>query len=473
MLSIPEYKNAEKVFFFFEEISKIPHVSENTEKIADYLVNFSKLRGLWFKRDDYNNVIIRKPATKGYENRPTVIFQGHTDMVADKTKDCLIDMNKEGLKIYRDGDFIRAEGTTLGADDGVALAYALAILDSDDIEHPEFEALFTSDEEVGLIGATALDTSALHGKTMINIDSDVEGIFTVGCAGGMRMDFRLPYERCEEGNQIYKITVSGLQGGHSGTEIDKGRENAIKILVDVIGNAAEIKLSEISGGNADNAIPRYAECIVSLASDAWVRKKLIPTVIERYRKSEPEINISIEKITGSAMLFDTVSTAKIFKFIKRMPTGVYKMSDDIPGLVETSSNLGIVNTDGRRVTLSASLRSSKNEEKEKLKTNLKSLADEYSASVSERGVYPAWEYKKSSHLCDVMKNVYIRSYCKEPQIITIHAGLECGIFSKKIPDLDCVSIGPDNFDIHTTDERLSISSTARVWDYLLNVLKEI
>ena len=385
MLSIPEYKNAQKVFFFFEEISKIPHVSENTEKIADYLVNFAKERELWFKRDSYNNVIIRKPATKGYEDRPAIIFQGHTDMVADKTKDCPIDMEKEGLKIYRDGDFIRAEGTTLGGDDGVALAYALAILDSNDIEHPEFEALFTSDEEIGLIGATALDTSALHGKTMINIDSDVEGVFTVGCAGGMRMDFTLPYERCEEGNNLFKITVSGLQGGHSGTEIDKGHANAIKVLVDILGNAADIKLSEIHGGNADNAIPRYAECTVHLASDLWVRNKLIPTVTERYRKSEPEICINIEKVPGAAPIFDTVRTAKIFKFVKRMPTGVYKMSEDIPGLVETSSNLGIINTDGGRVILSTSLRSSKNEEKERPRARIRNLAEEYSASTTERG----------------------------------------------------------------------------------------
>lgn len=473
MLNIPEYKNTQKVFFFFEEISKIPHPSSKTSQIADYIENFAKTRGLWYKRDNADNVIIRKPATKGLENRPTIIFQGHTDMVADKVKGCSIDMNKEGLKIYRDGDFIRAEGTTLGADDGIAVAYALAILDSDDIEHPEFEALFTSDEEIGLIGAAALDTTELHGKTMINIDSDDEGIFTVGCAGGLRMDFTLPYVRKEESSNTYKITVSGLQGGHSGTEIDKGRENAIKVLIDVIGNAAEIKLSEISGGNADNAIPRFAECIVSLDSDVWVKEKLIPTVIKRYKEAEPQINISIEPVGKTLPLFDTVSTAKIFKFIKRMPTGVYNMSSEIPGLVETSSNLGILGMNEGRVTLSVSLRSSKNEKKDALKASFNSLAEEYSAQVSERGAYPAWEYKKDSHLRDVMRDVYVKEYGKEPQIITIHAGLECGIFSEKIPGLDCVSIGPDNFDIHTPEERLSISSTARVWDYLLKVLKKI
>jgi len=473
MLNIPEYKNVQKVFSFFEEISKIPHPSSNTSQIADYIESFAKSRGLWYKRDNADNVIIRKPATKGFENRRTVILQGHTDMVADKVKGCPIDMDKEGLKIYRDGDFIRAEGTTLGADDGIAVAYILAILDSDDIEHPELEGLFTSDEEIGLIGATALDTSLLRGKTMINIDSDDEGIFTVGCAGGLRMDFTLPYERKEESSNTYKITVSGLQGGHSGTEIDKGRENAIKVLIDVIGNAASINLSEISGGNADNAIPRSAECTVSLESDTWVKEKLIPTVIERYKKTEPQMKISVEPVGKLLPVFDTVSTAKIFKFIKRMPTGVYNMSAEIPGLVETSSNLGIVGMSEGRVTLSTSLRSSKNEEKDALKASLRSLAEEYHADATERGAYPAWEYKSDSHLRDIMRDVYINEYGKEPQIITIHAGLECGIFSEKIPGLDCVSIGPDNFDIHTTEERLSISSSARVWDYLLKVLKKI
>lgn len=473
MLNIPEYKNAERVFCFFEEISKIPHASGNTAQIADFIVNFAKSRGLWYRQDSANNVIIRKPATKGYESRPTVIFQGHTDMVADKVKNSPIDMNKEGLKIYRDGDFIRAEGTTLGGDDGVAIAYALAVLDSDDIEHPEFEALFTSDEEIGLIGAAALDASELHGKTMINIDSDAEGIFTVGCAGGMRMDATLPYTRNEESENIYRISVSGLQGGHSGTEIDKGRENAIKILAEIMGSSGKINLAEISGGNADNAIPRFAECNVALESDAWIEENLIPAIIEKYRKAEPNIKISIEPLNCKSCVYDVEKTANIINFINKMTTGVYNMSSDIPGLVETSSNLGIVRTDGGRVTLSVSLRSSKNEKKEELRLLVRSLAEEYSAEVSESGSYPAWEYKKDSHLRDVMRKVYVTEYGKEPEIVTIHAGLECGIFSKKIDGLDCVSIGPDNFDIHTTDERLSISSTARVWEYLKKVLKEI
>ena len=476
MIDVKEYKNAEKVFTFFEEISKIPHGSENTEKIADYLVNFAEERKLWHTRDAANNVIIRKTATKGYENRPTVIFQGHTDMVADKVKGCPIDLDKEGLKIFRDEDFIRAKGTTLGGDDGVAIAYALAVLDSNDIEHPEFEALFTSDEEIGLIGATALDTSLLKGKTMINIDSDVEGVFTVGCAGGMRIDVNMPMRRKKAKKHIYKISVSGLKGGHSGTEIDKGRINAIKTLVDIITEIPDMGISSISGGNADNAIPRSAEAIISVyfdEQDDYAKEYLIDKTIAAIIDKEPDVKITLEELFGDYYVFTESETGRLLRFIKTLPNGVVKMSDDIPGLVETSANLGIISSDEKGITCSLSIRSSNNAEKEKLRKKIREIAEFNDGIVGERGAYPAWEYKKDSHLRDVMRETYVDMYGKEPEIITIHAGLECGIFSEKIEGLDCVSIGPDNFDIHTPDERLSISSTARVWDYLKEVLKKI
>lgn len=477
MLNISEYKKAKGVFTFFEEISKIPHGSENTKMIADYLVDFAKTRGLSVYRDNSDNVIIKKPATKGYENRPTVIFQGHTDMVADKVKGNPIDMEKEGLKIFRDGDFIRAEGTTLGGDDGVALAYALAVLDANDIEHPAFEALFTSDEEIGLIGATALDASHLDGKTMINIDSDVEGVFTVGCAGGMRIDIKITAKKESVCGDFYKISVSGLKGGHSGTEIDKDRVNAIKLLNDITAHIPNIRISSISGGNADNAIPRSAECVFSAAENTEhiVSNILIPSAIENAKKKEPDVKITFEKIQNEPATFNIDDSSRVFKLIKNLPCGVVKMSDEIPGLVETSANIGILASDEESITLSMSIRSSKNDSKELLRQSIRAIAEDknISATVSERGEYPAWEYKKDSHLRGIMKSVYVKMYGKEPEIITIHAGLECGIFSDKIPELDCVSIGPDNFDIHTPDERLSISSTARVWEYLKEVLKNI
>ena len=267
MIEINDFPNAKKVFDFFFEISKIPRGSGNTEGITAYLVDFAKSRGLEVVKDSYNNVIIKKNATEGYENRPTVIIQGHTDLVAEKTPECPLDMTKDSLELYRDGDFIRAKGTSLGGDDGVAVAYALAILDSSDIPHPPIEALFTSDEEIGLIGATGLDASNLNGKLLINVDSDIEGTFTVGCAGGIRVDAELSLteEKCDK--TFYNLTVGGLLGGHSGMEIDKNRANAIKILAEVLSDIPDIRLVSLNGGSADNAIPRDAVAIFAADGD--------------------------------------------------------------------------------------------------------------------------------------------------------------------------------------------------------------
>ena len=327
MLDTTGFGEAKRVFGFFEEISKIPHTSTNTEKIADYLVEFAKERALWYNRDKANNVIIRKAATPGFENRPAIIFQSHTDMVEDKLPTADIDMKKDGIKIYRDGDFLKAEGTTLGGDDGIGVAYALAILDSSDIEHPEFEAVFTSDEEIGLIGAAALDTSLLHGKRMLNLDSDAEGYFTVGCAGGLRIDLTLPYETSETEENLYKITVSGLLGGHSGAEIHKARANAIKIVGEFIENAEDARLAAITGGNADNAIPRYAEATLTFKNEDYLLGEFKKSIIEKYVGIEPDIDVKIEKISDSLVCFDTAATSNIAKFIEKMPTGVYKMSE--------------------------------------------------------------------------------------------------------------------------------------------------
>ena len=473
MLNINDYKGAERVFHFFEEISKIPHTSENTKPIADYLVSFAKERSLEYYRDGADNVIIKKKATPGYENKPTVIFQGHTDMVEDKTEDAGIDMQKEGLKLYRDGDFIRAKGTTLGGDDGVAIAYSLAVLDSSAIEHPAFEALFTSDEEIGLLGATALDTSHLSGKLMINIDSDVEGIFTVGCAGGLRTDMAMTVksEPCSE--TLYKLSVFGLLGGHSGTEIDKGRLNAIKILIEILNECDSPRIFSLGGGNADNAIPRNAECVFAAQNISYMEESVLPNFLKKYKEIESGISITLEKSELSGALITKEDTKRIIAAALEIPSGVYGMSKEIEGLVETSSNLGIIKSSADEAVISTSLRSSKNSEKEALKQKIREIAKKHSATLSERGEYPAWEYKPKSYLSDVMKRIYERLYNKSPEIITIHAGLECGIFSEKIEGLECVSIGPDNFDIHTTEEHLSISSTARVFDYLKEVLKEI
>lgn len=460
---------AQRVFDFFEEIANIPHTSGNTSRIADYLVSFAKERGLEYVRDEYDNVIIRKKATRGYEDRETIIIQGHTDMVAAVDDGREIDMNNVGVKILRDGDILTADGTTLGADDGVFVSYALAILEADDIEHPEIEMLFTSNEEIGLIGATKLDGSLLRGRKMINVDSDIEGIFTAGCAGGMSVDVTLPYETSAVTDGLYTVTVSGLLGGHSGSEINKGRENAIKILAEVIRGS---ELADINGGNADNAIPRSASARVK-PDTLENLNAAIASALSKYSKNEKEIEIAVSEYHEKARVFSKEHSAKIIDFIGKIPTGVYKMSEEIANLPETSSNLGIISTNEGRVKLSVLIRSSKNSEKLVIRDKIKAISDELKADMRVHSAYPAWEYRKISPLRDAMVKSYEKIYNKSPKVIVIHEGLECGIFSDKIEGLDCVSLGPDMFDLHTTDERLSISSTVRVFEYLKALLKEI
>jgi len=468
MLNIPEYESARDVFYYFEQISKIPHGSGNTDKIAEYLVSFATEHGLWSRRDGANNVIIKKPATRGYEGHPTVILQGHTDMVAEKVTGSDKDMEKEGLQIYRDGDFLRADGTTLGGDDGVAVAYALALLSSDDIPHPPIEAIFTSDEEIGLLGAVALDTCDVDGRMMINIDSDCEGVFTVGCAGGVRIDIKVPMRVTKTQRKCYKLKVDGLKGGHSGVEINSGRENAIKILSQMLAEL-DCAIGGITGGNADNAIPREATCLVDATPEtlSYLKKKYR----DKYSAIEPDISVSYAECEG--ILYTDVDSANLIGLINEEPCGVIAMSSDIEGLVETSLNLGIIRCDENEASLTFSIRSAKGAEKEKLATRVTKTAENYGAKCTAHGEYPAWEYKKESPLCDVMCRVYEEMYEKSPKVETIHAGLECGIFAGKLDGLDCVSVGPNNYDIHTTEERLSISSTVRVWEFLKNVLKRI
>ena len=474
MLDFSEFSSSKKALEFFEEFSKIPRGSGNTAAIADYLVKFANQRNLEVIRDSADNVIIRKAATAGYEGKPGIIFQGHTDIVALKTPDCPINMDKEGLKLYRDGDFLRAEGTTLGADDGVAMAYALAILDANDIEHPDFEAVFTSDEEVGLLGATALDTSNIKGKMLINIDSDDEGIFTVGCAGGARVDVTLPVSTKTHIGKIFTLTVKGLRGGHSGVEIDKNRANAIKVVATVLSKFEDVRLGMSTAGSADNAIP--SDAVVTFCSKTPIMEmaSILDDIRESLPEEESEVKFKIDlNVIGSGKMLSVEDSKNIIDLILDMPNGVTRMSEDIEGLVETSLNMGILNLSRKGFELTISVRSAKGAEKAKLLDTIKATAESHGASISVRGEYPAWEYKKDSHLRDVMCKVYSEMYGKDAKVVTIHAGLECGIFSDKIEGLDCVSIGPDNYDIHTPDERLSLSSFERVYKYLLNVLKNI
>ncbi len=473
MIDFSDLGRAEAPLRFFEEFTKIPRGSGNTAGIADYLIDFAKKRGLFCYRDGTDNVVIKKAATAGYESRPTVIIQGHTDIVCEKGTECDIDMTKEGPRIYRDGDYLRADGSTLGADDGVAMAYALALLDSSDIPHPEIEAVFTSDEETGLIGASALDCSTLGGKTMINIDSDEEGVFTVGCAGGVRIDISLPVKRREASAKCYKLSVSGLLGGHSGIEIGNGRANAIKLLGEALRALPICGIIDISGGNADNAIPRDAEALFLAEEITDREREALEAIIAPTREHEPEARAVLLECTYAGASTDKESTEKILSLIRDIPTGVIAMSRDISGLVETSLNMGIMRLSGDSFSLTVSVRSSENAEKSALRERVTAIGEALGATVTPRGDYPGWAYRKDSPLRDTAVRVYREKYGKEPKVITIHAGLECGLFSDKIEGLDCISIGPDNRAIHTPDESLSLPSFMRVYEFLLDVLKKI
>ena len=473
MLDFSDFPSSEKALRFFEEFSKIPRGSGNTKAIADYLVKFAKDRELDYFRDSADNVIIKKPATKGYEGHPGVIIQGHTDIVALKEPGCGINMDKEGLDLYRDGDYLRARGTTLGADDGVAMAYAMAILDSDDIAHPDFEAVFTSDEEVGLLGATALDGNLISGKMLINVDSDEEGIFTVGCAGGGRLDLTMPVKAKTHFGQIYTLRIGCLKGGHSGVEIHKNRVNAIKCAAEILSSLKDVRLGRIEGGSADNAIPSDIIVIFTTKSSIMEISEAFNSVKERLPEEENEARFKVDMSLLSAKLLSVEASQNILALINELPNGVTRMSEDIEGLVETSLNMGILKLNDKAMNLTISVRSAKGEEKRKLIDKVTEIAASHGADVSVRGEYPAWEYRKDSRLRDVMCEVYKGMYGKDATVVTIHAGLECGIFSDKIEGLDCVSIGPDNHDIHTPEERLNLPSFNRVYEYLINVLKNL
>ena len=471
----------ERALFYFEEICGIPHGSRNTKQISDYLVQFAKSHGLRCVQDEVNNVVIYKDGTPGYEKHPVVILQGHMDMVAEKTKESPVDFTKDPLELRTDGEFIWAEGTTLGGDDGIAVAYALAILEAEDIPHPPLECVFTVDEEIGMEGAAALDPDLLKGRVFINCDSEDEGTLTVSCAGGARSDLTLPVTIDKAEGKGIHIYVDGLMGGHSGAEINKGRANSNKLMAELLARLLKqmpYRLVYVRGGQKDNAIPRYtmAKIIVSehLLDEALSNvDRIAAELMKTLPKEETKAKISRETCVCRGKAMNILSTRKTVGLLKDLPNGIQAMSRDIEGLVQTSLNLGILKTEDGKVSVSFSVRSSVNEEKIALTEQLRAVAKKYGASYEQHGDYPAWEYRKNSPLRDLMVRVFEELYGRKPVVEAIHAGLECGLFSGKLPGLDCVSFGPDMQDIHTTRERLSIASAARTWKYLLAVLEKL
>lgn len=472
----------ERVFYYFEEITKIPHGSGNTKQISDYLVSFAEEHQLRYIQDEKNNVVIFKEASKGYEQAPTVILQGHMDMVCEKTPESSHDFTKDPLKLGIDGDYIYAEHTTLGGDDGIAVAYGLAVLEDERLQHPALEVVITVDEEIGLLGAVALDASDLKGKYLINLDSEEEGYLWAGCAGGLTADSEIPVRYQEYTGCKWKIAVSGLAGGHSGAEIDKNRANAVMIMgryLQEVKEQTEYAIAELEGGQKDNAIPRNAKALLVTDEEGGKILKnyaetLTAALRAEYTGSDEGITVTAESMgTGTEPVLHPVSMEKVVFFLTQYPNGIQKMCGFIDGLVETSCNLGIAKLTPQAFRCSTSVRSSVGSAKQALAGKIAYLTEFLGGEYTAQGEYPAWEFKQESHLRSVMVDTYKEMYGKDLEVKMIHAGLECGLFSEKIPGLDCVSLGPDMKDIHTSEEKLSISSVKRVWEYLVEVLKRL
>lgn len=469
-----------RVFKYFEEIAAIPHGSRNTEAISNYLVEFAKAHNLRHRQDNLGNVIIWRD---GKGNKP-VIIQGHMDMVCEKEAGCDKDMATQGLDLYTDGDCIRAKGTTLGGDDGIAVAMALAILESKDYNLPPIEAIFTVDEEIGMLGAAAIDVSDISGRTMINIDSEQEGVFTVSCAGGVvaNAGINIVREDSTSDKKYLSITVEGLIGGHSGIEIHKNRANAIVILgrvLDRLRDDADIRIVDISGGAKDNAIAVASKAVVAVSEDKVnaIRDSVaafLPDIAAEYATTDPDIKIVCQDVNNvSEYPMTEATTSHIIYMLTCLPNGIQRMSPDVPGLVQTSLNMGILKTEDDSVTLTFCVRSSVTSEKEMLIRRLITSMEAIGGSISFDGDYPGWKYMVDSPLRDIMMEVYVEQYGVKPEIEAVHAGVECGFFADKLPGLDCVSIGPNLHEIHTYRESMEIASVARTFELVLATLNKI
>ena len=468
-----------KVFGFFEDITNIPRGSKNEGAISDYLVEFAGERGLLAYRDEYRNVTILKPATSGMEDKDTVILQAHMDMVCVKDDGTDKDMSKDPVDAYVDGDYIRARGTSLGADDGIGMALILAVLDSDDISHPMIEAVFTAEEETGLNGAGGYDVSRLKGKRFINLDTEEENHLVIGCAGGIRCDLSSKCKNKKIEGSIYEISISHLTGGHSGTEIDKGSANANVLMgrfLRLAMNEVEIALGSYSGGTKDNAIcPAATATVLLKKKQGKAFEKLVKSFADdtasEYGRTDPELSVKCkDKGKGKLEVMSTKDMVRFVSLLNVLPNGVVKMSQ-ISDMVETSANIGIASAKAKNFGITVSLRSNSDSALEWMISKVETLAAAFETEYAGRGKYPAWDCREVSDFAQKAAGLYRSLFGSDILPITIHAGLECAIFSKKISGIDAISIGPDMEAVHSTSERLSISSTKREWEYLTELLK--
>ncbi|ACN83016.1 aminoacyl-histidine dipeptidase [Brachyspira hyodysenteriae] len=469
--------DSKEVFRWFEEISKIPRRSKHEKQISDFLVKFAKDRNLEVYQNKENNVIIKKEASKGYENIPPVIIQGHMDMVCEKTSESKHDFDKDPIELIVEGDVLRANNTTLGADDGIAVAYGLALLDSKDIEHPALEVLITSDEEDGMSGAFSVTDEHLNGKTLINLDSEVEGTFWVSSAGGINTVVEFNIEKEANNNSALKIEVTGLKGGHSGMEIDKQRANAIKILGRVLDSVKDdINIAYIEGGSVHNAIAKSAYAVITAKDVNKVKntiEKLYENIKFEYRTADPNIKILISNAENVKECYKKELSNNVISFMMLSPDGVLYMSKDIEGLVQTSSNNGVLKEKDNKLTFTIFIRSSVESSSNEIVSRVKTLASITNSNFIYRDGYAAWEYDPNSKVRDIAIKAYKTITGKYPQVASVHVGLECGILKKALKDTDVISMGPNIYNVHTPREYLSISSVDRIWRILKEIIKNI
>lgn len=471
-------RRPEALYRFFEEISAIPRGSYNEAAVADYLVAFAKERGLYCHRDALHNVLIKSPATKGLEAHAPLLFQGHTDMVCEKNSDSTHDFSKDPLQLYLDGDLLRARGTTLGADNGIAVALMLALLDGAVAEHPAYECLFTTAEEVGLNGADGFDYSLISARRMVNLDSETLGTVTVGCAGGVRSDLSLALSPVAFAGEAIRFSIRGLMGGHSGENINSGRANAIKLagrlLADLLLAQPEMRLISIDGGSKDNAIPR--ECEVVLATPAPEQAMDLLTegaaaIASELHPDDRGFSFSCESADADAVMLSAADTASAIAVLACSACGVLAMSHRVPGLVEHSRNLGVVRTEEGCVRFVFSTRSAIEGRIDSSIAELEALARVNRCTANHHGRYPGWADAPTSEIRDAYLRAYRDVTGTEATVNVIHAGLECGIIFSRVPDMDIISVGPTMHDIHSPNEALELSSTEIFWDTVVRLIE--
>ena len=466
----------ERVFHYFEEICNIPHPSYHEEKISAYLVEFAKAHNLEYYTDELYNVIMIKEASEGMEKVAPIILQGHMDMVAEQEPDCTKDMLTEGLDLEVVDGYVTAKGTTLGGDDGIAVAMALALLEDETLKHPRLEVIITVSEEVGMEGAAGIDVSMIKGRKLLNLDSEEEGHFLAGCAGGCRMELEYAAKKEQVKGNLVSVEINDCTGGHSGTEIDKGRANATLMVNRMLAAAvevAEVQLVDFVGGTKDNAIPRATSAkVVTTAEAVKAMEAEAAAIKNEFAVTDPEMKIEI-KNEGDASVeaVNAADTKRMIQLLSCMPDGVQAMSHDIEGLVETSLNLGILKLTEEGLNFACALRSSVDSAKAALMRKVSMVGNAFGCKISTHGQYPAWEYKRDSSFRDELVALYEEMTGEKALVETLHAGVECGLLASKLPGLDAVSIGPEMHDIHTPKERLGIASTERIYNYVRRVIE--